>query len=122
MLPQLWVTGRNFVPACLIRLVVRFWPIASFRVAHRLRRFRREADIGPGGSRDLRRSATSGSSRNIGLLTGGPAKTDDRGMAPDDSAESTGSRLEARCPGSRTGHKRVLSHRWDSWGLSPSRG
>ena len=29
MLPQLWLSGRNFVPACLIRLVVRFWPTPS---------------------------------------------------------------------------------------------
>jgi hypothetical protein len=43
-----------------------------------------------------------------------PAKTDGRHMAPDDSADSTGERLEARYPGSRTGHKRILSHRWDS--------
>ena len=29
MLPQLWLSGRNFVPACLIRRVVRFWPTPS---------------------------------------------------------------------------------------------
>jgi len=39
-------------------------------------------------------------------------------MPPDDSADSTGGRLEARYPSSRRGHKRVLSHRWGSQGLS----
>jgi hypothetical protein len=78
---------------------VYYWHIASFRVAHLLRRFGREADIGSGGSRDLGRSATSGRSRNIGALPGGPAKTDGRHMAPDDSVESTGKRLEARYRG-----------------------
>jgi hypothetical protein len=34
-----------------------------------------------------RRSATPGRSRSIGVLLGGPAKTDARGMPPDDSAE-----------------------------------
>jgi hypothetical protein len=48
----------------------RFWPIASFRVSRQLDRF--GCEIGFGGSRDLRRSATSGSSRNIGGLPGGP--------------------------------------------------
>ena len=38
--------------------------------SHQLRRFRREADIGFGGSRDLSRSATSGRSRTIGVLLG----------------------------------------------------
>ena len=60
--------------------------------------------FGSGGSPDLRRSATSGP-RDIGVLPGGPAKTDGRHMAPDDSAESTGKRLEARHPGSRTRRK-----------------
>jgi len=45
---------------------------------------------------------------------GVPAKTDDLDMPPDDSADTTGGRLEARYPGSRTGHKRILSHRWGS--------
>ena len=45
---------------------------------------------------------------------GVPAKTDGRDMPPDDSAESTGGRLEARYPVSRTSHKRILSRRWGS--------
>jgi hypothetical protein len=34
-----------------------------------------------------------------------PRKPDGRHVPPDDSAESTGERLEARYPGSRTGYK-----------------
>jgi hypothetical protein len=99
-----------------------YWPITSFRIAHQLRRSGREADIGSGGSRDLRHSTHSGRSRNHRRPHQGgfPAKTDGLGgMPPDDSAESTGKRLEARYPGvSRTDHKRILSHRWDSQGPS----
>jgi hypothetical protein len=62
--------------------------------------FGREEDVGSSGSR-----------------SSVPAKTDGRGMPPDDSAESTGERLDARYPNSRTGHKRILSHRWGSQGL-----
>jgi hypothetical protein len=38
---------------CLLRCIVRFWPITSFRIAHQLRRFGCEADKGSSGSRDL---------------------------------------------------------------------
>jgi hypothetical protein len=93
------------------------WPITSFRAAHQPRRFRHEADIGFRESRDLnlgvrlRQIRDHKQRRNA---RGGPAKTDGLDMPPDDSAESTGGRLEARYPGSRTGHKRLLSHRWGS--------
>jgi hypothetical protein len=62
----------------------------------KLRRSGREADIGFGGSCDLRRSATSGRAHSSAYPREFPAKTDGLGMPPDDSADSTGERLEAR--------------------------
>jgi hypothetical protein len=41
-------------------------------------------------------------------------------MPPDDSTESTGSRLYDRYPGSRSSRERILSHLWDSQGLFQS--
>jgi hypothetical protein len=46
-------------------------------------------------------------SASISVLPGGPAKTDGRGMPPDDSAESAGERLEARYPAAGNERKRV---------------
>ena len=63
--------------------------------------------------RDIR--ATSATCRVV------PRKADGRHLPADDSPDSTGKRLGARYPVSRTGHERIPSHRWGSQGLSPLR-